>query len=85
MRVPRSGPLNYSNQSVPIEISFHFEISYMVLIKYCVFSKILLYIPDSVFSRCQCVYTHQAGRTPAPQQNRQSWKNSKNFKEKHNI
>ena len=61
-----------------LNISFHFEISYRVFIKYCVFSKILLYIPDSVFSRCQCVYTHQAGRTPALQQNRQSLKNSKN-------
>ena len=25
--------------------------------------------PFSVFPRCQCVYTHQAGRTPALQQN----------------
>ena len=49
------------------------------------FSKILIYIPDSDFSRCQCVYTHQAGRTPALQQNRQSSENSKNCKEKNNI
>ena len=46
--------------------------AYRVFIKYCFFSKILIYIPDSVFSRCQCVYTQQAGRTPALQQNRQS-------------
>ena len=41
---------------------------YRVFIKYCVFSKILEYsglLPFSVFPRCQCVYTHQAGRTPA--------------------
>ena len=48
--------------------------TYRVFIKYCVFSKILIYFPDSVFSRCQCVYTRQAGRTPALQQNRQSSK-----------
>ena len=32
------------------------------------FSKILKYSrlwPFSVFPRCQCVYTHQAGKTPA--------------------
>ena len=58
---------------------------YRVFIKYCVFSKILIYIPDSVFSRCQCVYTDQAGRTPALQQNWQSSENSKKFKEKQNI
>ena len=54
--------------------------SYRVLIKYCVFSMILIYIPDTVFSRCQCVYTHQAGRTPALQQNWQSSENSKNVR-----
>ena len=59
--------------------------SYRVFIKYCVFSKILIYFPDSVFPRCQCVYTHQAGRTPALQQNWQSSEKSQNYKEKHNI
>ena len=49
-----------------------------MFIKYCVFSKILIYFPGSVFSRCQCVYTRQAGRTPALQQNWQSSENSKN-------
>ena len=52
------------------------------------FPKILKYSRHSVFprfSRCQCVYTHQAGRIPALQQNWQSSENSKNFKEKHNI
>ena len=34
-------------------------IIYRVFIKYCDFSKILIYFPDSVFSRCQCVYTHK--------------------------
>ena len=49
------------------------------------FSKILKYsrlLPFSVFSRCQCVYTYQAGRTPALQQNRQSSEKSQHFKEK---
>ena len=50
----------------------------MVFIKYCVFSKILIYFPDSVFYRCQCVYTRQAGRTPALQQN---WQSSENLYE----
>ena len=58
---------------------------YRVFIRYCVFLKILIYIPNSVFSRCQCVYTRQAGRTPALQQNWQSSENSKIFKEKHDI
>ena len=63
-------------------IYFFLFFFYRVFNKYCVFSKILIYIPDSVFPRCQCVYTHQAGRTPALQQN---WQSSENFKEKHNI
>ena len=36
-------------------------------------------MPFSVFPRCQCVYTPQAGRTPALQQN---WQSSR---KKHNI
>ena len=62
-----------------------FQAAGIAHIKYCVFSKILIYFPDSVFSRCQCVYTRRAGRTPALQQNWQSSENSKKFKEKHNI
>ena len=50
---------------------------YRVFIKYCVFSKILKYIPDSGLSRfpprCQCVYK-MTGQTPALQQN---WQSSK--------
>ena len=49
------------------------------------FSKIFKYsgvLPFSAFPRCQCVYTHQAGRKPALQQNWQSWEKSQNFKEK---
>ena len=42
-------------------------------------------IPGSVFPRCQCVYTHQAGRKQALQQNWQSSEKSQNFKEKHNF
>ena len=55
-------------------------LTYRVFIKYCGFLKILIYLPDSVFSRCQCVYTRQAGRTPALQQNWQSSENSKNLR-----
>ena len=61
---------------------------YRVFIKYCVFPQILKYSrlwPFSVFSLCQCVYTHQAGRKPALQQNWQSSEKSQNFNEKHNI
>ena len=49
------------------------------------FPKILKYSglwPFSVFPRCQCVYTHQAGRKPALQQNWQSSEKSQHFKEK---
>ena len=53
------------------------------------FSNIFKYSglwPFSVFPRCQCVYTHQAGRTPALlQQNWQSSEKSQNFKEKNTI
>ena len=55
-------------------------------IKYCVFSKdfrlfrtlVLLCFP----SVSVCVHTHQAGRTPALDQNSQSSEKSQNFKEK---
>ena len=56
-----------------------FQQMYRVFIKYCVFFE---NIPHSVFPRCQCVYTQQAGRKPALQHNWQSSENSKNFKEK---
>ena len=49
------------------------------------FSKVSKYsglLPFSVFSRCQCVYTHQAGKKPALQQNWQSSEKSQNFMEK---
>ena len=51
------------------------------------FSMILEYSglwPFSVFpsARRQCVYTHQAGRKPALQQNWQSSEKSQNFSEK---
>ena len=62
-----------------------FTSRYRVFIKYCLFSEFLKYsglLPFSVFSLCQCVYTHQAGRTPALQQNWQSSEKSQNFKEK---
>ena len=49
------------------------------------FSDFLKNIPSSVFPRCQCVYTHQAGRKPALQQNWQSSEKSQNFKEKNTI
>ena len=54
---------------------------YRVFIKYCVFFLIFQNIPNSVFPRCQFVYTKQAGRNPALQQNWQSSEKSQNFKE----
>ena len=59
--------------------------TYRVFIKYCVFFRFLQNILDSVFPRCQCMYTHQAGRKPALQQNWQSSEKSQNFKEKNTI
>ena len=53
-----------------------------MFIKYCVFFRFLKNILDSVFPRCQCVYTRQEGRKPALQQNWQSSEISQNFKEK---
>ena len=64
------------------------SVSYMVFIKYCFFSKILKYIPDSVSA---CVHwtsrlgRQMAGRTPALQQNWQSLEKSQLFKEKNTI
>ena len=66
---------------------FFFRIlnNYRVFIKYCVFSKILKNIPDSVSA---CVHwtsrlDHQmVGRTPALQQNWQSLEKSQLLKEK---
>ena len=55
-----------------------------MFIKYSVFWNILKYPglwPFSVFPLCQCVYTHQAGRTPALQQNWQRLEKSQNYKE----
>ena len=49
--------------------------SYRVFIKYCVFFEDFKILPFSVFPRCQCVYTHRAGRKPALQQN---WQSSEN-------
>ena len=43
-------------------------------------SKILKLLPFPVFPRCQCVYTHQAGRTPTLQQNWQSSEKSPNLR-----
>ena len=63
-----------------------FNYIYRVFNKYCgFFLKFLKFfglLPFSVFPRCQCVYTHQAGRTPALQQNWQSSEKSQRFKEK---
>ena len=58
---------------------------YRLFIKYCVFSKdfrIFRTWSFSVFPWVQCVYTHQAGRTPTLQQNWQSSEKSQHFREK---
>ena len=44
-----------------------------------------IFWPFYVFPRCQCVYTHQVGRTPALQQNWQSSENHNILRKKHNI
>ena len=67
-----------------------FKLTRLVLVTGCslnivFFPKILKYFPDSVFPQCQYVYTNQAGRTPALQQNWQSSEKSQKFKEKHQI
>ena len=54
----------------------YFYSRYRVFIKYCVFSEFLK-IFRTVYTRCQCVYTHQAGRKPALQQ---TWHSSENHK-----
>ena len=62
-----------------------YEVHYIMLLKGCAlyyFFQKNLNIPDSVFPRRQCVYTHEAGRTPALQQNRQSSEKSQHFKKK---
>ena len=74
--------MNYYSLDSKLKIS----IKYRVFIKYCFFFQIFKKYsglwPFSVFPRCQCVYTHQAGITPALQQNWQSSEKSQNFKEK---
>ena len=47
-----------------------------------VFFRIFKNIPNSICPRCQCVYTHQAGRKPALQKNWQSSEKSQHLKEK---
>ena len=55
-----------------------------MFIKYCVFQKILKYVPDSGLSRIPLgvsLYT-MAGQTPALQESLQSLEKSQHFKEK---
>ena len=69
--------------NISLSVSF-----YLQDVHYYFFLKILRYSglsPFSVFPRCQCVYTHQAERTPALQQNWQSSEKSQSFKEKNTI
>ena len=73
-------PLRFNRTSEFVRLSRAFV--YRVFIKYCVFFRIFWKIPDSVFLWCQCVYTNQAGRKPAMQQNSQSSEKSQHFKEK---
>ena len=73
------GKVKKRPQSVSREAALRLGHSCRVFVKYCVFSKILKYIPDSGLSRfsprCQCVYK-MTGQTPALQQN---WQSSKKF------
>ena len=63
----------------------HISLKIQGVHKILCFFRFLENIPDSglsLFSLGQSVYTHQAGRKPALQQNRQSSEKSQNFKEK---
>ena len=60
----------------------NFKIFQTLAHRYTNNTSISMLLPFSVFPRCQCVYTHQAVRTPALQQNWQSSEKSQNFKEK---
>ena len=63
-------------------------VKYRVLIKYCVFSKILKYIPDYGLSRFPLVVsvcTQWQVKPQCLQQNLHSSEKSQHFKEKHNI
>ena len=64
-------------------------VMYSVFIQYCFFFEYFEIFRTLAFlcfpSVSVCLYTHQAGRTPALQQNWQSTEKSQNFKEKHNI
>ena len=59
--------------------------NYRLFIKYCVFFEDFNIFSGLCFLCFPLVYTHQAGRTPALQQNWQSSENLKNCEEKHNI
>ena len=74
-----------SEREIEMKVNTWINLYTGCLLNIVFFLQILIYIPDSVFSRCQCVYTHKAGRTPALQQNLQSSQKSENFNEKHNI
>ena len=69
---------------LPPHNSIHEVSNYRVFIEYCVFFKnfeILRTLAFLCFPRCQCLYTHQAGRTQALQQNLQSSEKKQNFKD----
>ena len=71
-------------QSSRLEINSCIRPCYRMFIKYCVFSKILKYIPDSGLSRFPLggvsVCTQWQAKPPALQQNWQSSEKSQHFK-----
>ena len=73
-------PRLHANLSNPIFVYYRVFIKYWWF--FSNFQKYSGLWPFQVFPRCSCVYTHQAGRKPALQQNWQSSEKSQNFKEK---
>ena len=67
-----------------VYLPLHF-LRYRVFIKYCGFSKILRYIPDSGLSQFSFGVTMAGQTTALQQQNLQSSEKSQHFEEKHNI
>ena len=53
----REGSILHFRAQLFKAIFYHYDVTYRVFIKYCVFFRIFKNIPYSVFSRCQCVYT----------------------------
>ena len=70
-----------NNEVLPFHINVHTGCS-LNIVFFFEDLKIFWTLAFLCFPWCQCVYTHQAGRKPALQQNLQSSEKSQHFKEK---